>query len=131
MSLHLDWNESFTVGIPSLDAQHRVLFDIANSIPERADEQLAGTCILRLFKYTREHFQAEESEMRKMGYPKLSQHVEIHNQLIDRLSKISAKPPDTDASNIEFKRFVLHWIVDHIMICDKGYHRHALEHPIL
>lgn len=129
MNLRLDWNETFTVGIPSLDAQHRVLFDIANSIPEKVDERLVRTCIVRLFKYTREHFQAEESEMRKMGYPKLNEHAEIHNQLLDQLSETSVKPLDTDAVNIEFKRFVFHWIIDHIMVCDKDYHRYALEHP--
>lgn len=128
MHLQLNWNDSFTVGFPSLDAQHRVMFEIANSIPETLDNRSAKASLLKLFKYTREHFEAEEAQMRKLGYPKLAEHTEIHNQLIDKLNEISAKPFDTDEAMVEFKRFVFHWIVDHIMFCDKEYHRYAVEH---
>lgn len=127
MNLRLDWNNTFSVGYAALDAQHRLLFEIANAIPETVDEQAARTCIVRLFKYTREHFLAEEAEMRKMGYPKVAEHSEIHNTLLNQLCDISIKPLDTDAVNLEFKRFVFHWIVDHILMCDQDYHRFATE----
>lgn len=129
MNLRLDWNPTFSVGFPSLDAQHRVLFDIANSIPEMLDERQARTCIVRLFKYTREHFSAEEAVMREMGYPKIVEHTEIHNQLLNQLSETATSPLDSIESYVAFKRFVFHWIVDHIMICDLDYHRYAQEHP--
>jgi hemerythrin len=127
MTLRLDWNETFSVGNEDLDAQHRILFDIANSIPETVSEHQARTCVVRLFKYTREHFLAEEAVMRKMGYPKLPEHIEIHNRLLDQLSEISVKPLDRDEANLAFKQFVFHWIVDHILMSDKDYHRYSLD----
>lgn len=125
MSLRLDWNETFAVGFDRLDAQHRQLFEIANTIPESVDEHAARTCIVRLFKYTREHFLCEEAEMRKQGYPKLLEHIEIHNRLLEQLSDIALKPLDRDDANLAFKQFVLHWIVDHIMLADKDFGRFA------
>jgi len=128
MNLRLDWNDTFSVGFQNLDAQHRVLFDIINTIPEKMDERQVRTCIVRLFKYTREHFIAEEAVMREMGYPKLAEHTAIHNKLLDQLSETSMKPLDNDAVYVEFKQFAFHWIVDHILVSDKDYHHYAQEH---
>lgn len=127
MNLRLDWNSTFTVGYPALDAQHQVLFDIANGIPETIDERQARTCMVRLFKYTREHFAAEEAVMREMGYPKLIEHTEVHNKLLEQLSETATSPLDTVAAYVEFKQFVFHWIVDHILVRDKDYHRFDQE----
>ncbi len=127
MNLRIDWNETYSIGIPLLDAQHQVLFDIANSIPETVDEKKARTCIVRLFKYAREHFTAEEAEMRKIAYPKLDEHIRIHDALIEKLSDVAISPLDTDEANLVLKRFVLHWIVDHIMIRDKDISRHIAQ----
>lgn len=127
MNLRIDWNETYSIGIPLLDAQHQVLFDIANSIPETVDEKKARTCIVRLFKYAREHFTAEEAEMRKIAYPKLDEHIRIHDALIEKLSDVAISPLDTDEANLVLKRFVLHWIVDHIMMRDKDISRHIAQ----
>jgi hemerythrin len=127
VNLRIDWNETYSIGIPLLDAQHQVLFDIANSIPETVDEKKARTCIVRLFKYAREHFTAEEAEMRKIAYPKLDEHIRIHDALIEKLSDVAISPLDTDEANLALKRFVLHWIVDHIMIRDKDISRHIAQ----
>ena len=127
MNLRIDWNETYSIGIPLLDAQHQVLFDIANSIPETVDEKKARTCIVRLFKYVREHFTAEEEEMRKLGYPKLDEHIRVHDALIEKLSDVAVAPLETDEANLALKRFVLHWIVDHIMIRDKDIARHIAQ----
>lgn len=124
MNLRIDWNETFSIGIPAIDAQHQVLFAIANGIPETVDEKVARTCIVRLFKYAREHFAAEEEEMRKVDYPKLDEHIRIHDALIGKLSEVAVAPLDTDEANLELKKFALHWIVDHIMIRDKDIARH-------
>lgn len=129
MNLRLEWNPTFSVGFPALDAQHRVLFDIANSIPESLDERQARTCMVRLFKYTREHFAAEEAVMREMGYPKLAEHVEIHNKLLDQLSATATSSLDSAAAYVEFKQFVFHWIVDHILVRDMDYHNYEQERP--
>ncbi len=127
MNLRIDWNETYSIGIPELDAQHQLLFNIANSIPETVDEKKARTCIVRLFKYAREHFATEEDEMRRVGYPKLDEHIRIHDALISNLSDVAMAPLDTEEANIAFKKFALHWIVDHIMIRDKDIARHIAQ----
>lgn len=123
MKLRLEWNEKFSVGIPEIDAQHKVLFDIANSIPEEPDERKVRTCIVRIFKYCREHFSFEEETMRKMEYPKdsMDEHARIHEQLIDRLSQVATMPLNTIEANEEFKRFTVMWITEHILGKDQEF----------
>ncbi|MBK9576306.1 MAG: hemerythrin family protein [Fibrobacteres bacterium] len=127
MNIRLDWNETFSIGEPLLDAQHRELFDIANSLPENNDRAQVRACVMRLFRYTREHFAAEEDFMRSVGYPDLQQHTRIHEKLIEQLAVISQEPLGTTAADLSFKKFVLHWLTDHILICDKAVQKFVAE----
>lgn len=123
MNHKIAWNADFSVGIDKLDLQHQTLFDIINGIPEEVNEQRARTTIVRLFKYTHEHFAAEEEEMRRMGYPRLEEHAKIHADLVARLAEVSTMPLSTDQANQEFKSFAIDWIVDHIQTIDMDYAR--------
>lgn len=126
MDIRLEWNDSFTIGEPHLDAQHKELINIANSLPEDDDRVQVRACVMRLFRYAREHFTAEEDFMRRVEYPGLQEHVEIHEALIEQLGAIAREPLGTTAADLAFKRFVLHWLTDHILICDKGIRRFVL-----
>lgn len=123
MNHKIAWNANFSVGIDKLDLQHQTLFDIINGIPEQVNELKTRTAIVRLFKYTREHFSAEEEEMRKMSYPRLEEHIQLHNDLVSRLTEVSTLPLGTDEANIEFKKFAIDWIVEHIQTIDMDYAR--------
>lgn len=129
MDIRLDWNETFSIGEPLLDAQHQELFKIINALPEDGDRAKVRACVLRLFRYTREHFSAEEDYMRSIRYVGIEEHIRIHEDLIEKLSAIAQEPLGATAADLSFKRFVLQWISEHILVCDKAIQKFVERQP--
>ena len=123
MSIKFLWDKRYTVGNPSFDEQHKRIFEIANSLPEVVDEELIKNIIWRLFKHVNEHFATEEMMMKDIGYPRLAEHRQLHDELITKLSDISTQSFGSDQSVFQFKKFIYDWIIEHIMNADNGYFR--------
>ena len=70
MSIIFEWDNSFSVANEEIDQQHKMLFDLANSIGDDLNQQRIKKNIIVLYKYTREHFAAEEQMMQRISYPK-------------------------------------------------------------
>ncbi len=121
MKITCEWNETYAVGNDNIDEQHKKLFALAKSVSDMTDTKQVKSRFMDLFKYTREHFCAEEQMMEHMGYPKLNEHRELHEELITKLSNLSTRSFDTDHFISQFQKFVYDWLVDHIMNHDKEY----------
>ncbi len=80
-----------------------------------------------MYKYTREHFAAEEQMMQRINYPKLEKHKELHKDLITKLNTISAQPFESDESVYDFITFVYDWITHHILNKDMDFMRFAQD----
>jgi hemerythrin len=117
------WDESYLVGDGEIDGQHQYIFQLANSLTEDLDRKQIETAIVVLFKYVRQHFVLEEEMMKRMGYPKVREHIELHNDLIARLGEIALRPFSGGEEMFAFKKFMYDWIVDHISTRDKDYAR--------
>ena len=76
------WDESYTVHVPHLDAQHQKLFDTINKLHTAVTEGAAGSQlrpILRAFvKYSDQHFADEEKLFSESGYPDVDSHRKLH-----------------------------------------------------
>lgn len=127
MSVGFVWNDSYSVGHPDIDGQHKRLFELENGLPESPGDSQLKRAVLDLYKHTREQFKAEEALMRQIGYPKSEDHRGMHGGLIVRLNELSARPFDDDSSVLEFKKFVYSWIIDHNLTHDRDVFRFAQE----
>ena len=127
MSIKLIWNDSCSVGNKKLDNQHKRMFDLANSLPEHLGQQLIDRIIMDLYKHTNEHFTLEEQMMQEIGYPKIDEHKELHNDLITKLNNISTQSFNDDQSVFDFKKFIYYWVIDHIINNDRDYFRFARQ----
>ena len=125
MSIRFEWEDSFSVANEEIDQQHKMLFDLANSIGDDLNQQRAKKIIMDLYKYTREHFAAEEQMMQRISYPKFEEHKELHTDLITKLNTISAQPFDNEESVSDFITFVYDWLTHHILNKDMDYMRFA------
>ncbi|MBU8848050.1 MAG: bacteriohemerythrin [Desulfobacterales bacterium] len=115
-----EWDDSFSVANEEIDQQHKMLFDLANSIGDDLNQQRIKKNIMDLYKYTREHFAAEEQMMQRISYPKFEEHKELHEDLITKLNTISAQPFEDDES-------VYDWLTHHILNKDMDYMRFAQD----
>ena len=119
--LNIEWSEKYSVGNSEIDNQHRELFELVNSIPEVVDDTDIVELIMKLYKYTRDHFAAEEDFMREIEYPNLDNHIELHNSLLEQLNDVSTQDFDTDEAIYSVKEFAFNWLSDHILKEDIQY----------
>jgi hemerythrin len=127
MSIKFEWDNSFSVANEEIDNQHKMLFDLANSIGDDLNQQRIKKIIMDLYKYTREHFAAEEQMMKRISYPKFEEHKELHKDLITKLNTISAQPFEDDESVYDFITFMYDWLTHHILNKDMDFMRFAQD----
>ena len=87
--LRLIWREAYESGNPTIDAEHRELFRLANTMidlalrPE-ADATASAEALDGLIAHVKDHFADEESILARCGYRDLAQHRRAHEGLLRR-----------------------------------------------
>ena len=121
MGIRFVWDQGYTVGNPAIDEQHKNMFVLANSLPEKMEAAEVKRVIMDLYKHSRQHFRDAVQMMKEIDYPKLKEHCELHEKLITQLNEISSRSFESDEEVVKFKRFVYDWVLDHILNHDKDY----------
>ncbi|MBK9443171.1 MAG: hemerythrin family protein [Comamonadaceae bacterium] len=83
------WSDSCKLGDPEVDQQHQYLIELTNEFIAADSLREMRSLIMLLYKHTREHFEKEEELMRRVDFPELAHHQELHNRLLSRLSELS------------------------------------------
>jgi hemerythrin len=118
MSL-LAWNESYSVGVASIDDEHRELFDavrnLESAIVRNAEAAETGPLLLKLAEATARHFQDEEAIMRKAKYPGMALHVANHERLVEKIDAFAVRHSRGGAPlNQHALNFLHDWLLHHI-----------------
>jgi hemerythrin-like metal-binding protein len=121
------WSERFATSIPTVDDQHKVLFQIVNEFQEgllagKAKEQLALT-LNSLVDYTVKHFKTEEDFMKLHAFDGLPAHLAEHHLLLEEVGNFKEKWTANPASvrPMEVARFLGDWLTHHIQQMDFQY----------
>ena len=122
---HYLWNDSYLIGVESVDEQHKQLFATVNGLID-AMERGAGREELKktldfLIGYTVNHFNEEEEIQRKYGYPNYNHHHKIHElfkQTAVELAEEAVKTENIGTLIKEVKRKIGDWLVTHVTVED-------------
>lgn len=125
MSL-LPWQDSYAVGVPAIDADHRLLFSLVNQLYDAREEgqarEVVASVLQVLVEYTIGHFNREERLMRLVHYPELEKHCQQHRELAVQVRRFQA---DYDggrhAAVDELVTFLKGWLTGHILGVDTRY----------
>ncbi len=122
----LTWDESYSVGVSTLDNQHSVLFNLINELHAAMmhgnSRTLTGTTLRRLLNYTRGHFSAEEAMMASLQYPGLEKHRQTHRKLTKHVEEFEARFERGEGPvNSQLLSFLRDWVTDHVLRSDKEY----------
>jgi len=126
-----EWNQKYSVGIASIDAQHQNLFATAHELHAamsagQGKAHLAGI-LERLVRYTSLHFEHEERLMRQHKYPALAKHLEEHAILT---RSVLAFQRDFQSGRVTITVQILHflrdWLEHHIQGSDFAYAPHLM-----
>lgn len=129
MSL-IEWKEEFSVGVASVDLEHRELIEMINDLHaltgRGADHDRVISALGDIYAQISAHFALEEKYMRDTRYDSLASHKEDHEALLDELRDIMDRVED-DGSYEEkrLSRELGRWFSDHFRTHDARLHRHG------
>ena len=122
----ISWTDDLSVGIASIDGQHKVLVNLINELnsamrQRKSDDVLVGV-LGKLKQYTVKHFAAEEEFFDRFGYPDAPSHKKAHHELVEQVLAFEQELKSGRAKvTMEIMRFLKDWLVGHIMGTDKLY----------
>lgn len=121
-----DWNDRYSVGIMSIDNQHKKLFELISDfykmlrqkeIPRAMADILDG-----LMEYTMIHFSTEESYFKKYQYPLFAKHAAQHAFFIEKLNEFRSRfQAEELVLPIEIATFMKDWLSGHVLGEDQRY----------
>ena len=124
-STRLEWQDSYTIGDPAIDEQHRELFKRAAYLLAATSHEGQVISAMRLFQYMRTHLSHEEELMRHLQYPDFETHTQEHHELIARLNTISLKIANENLVKADLEEFLGDWFLKHMETADTELARFA------
>lgn len=131
---HLEWKEEFRVGIDSIDAAHKRLFDKTNefiSVSLESDSQAIRDVLSQLANSHIESIQEEENLMRTYAYPFLETHLIEHKRFVENCLALKEEifEENCDIPFISFRTQLLlfDWFTGHIAKSDRHAGKHLLK----
>lgn len=122
----VEWKESYSVGIESIDNDHKKLLGLINQLQSAAhyhtDSELVDETLKQLLEYTEYHFSREEEMMKKCEYPEYEQHKQQHAEMISQVYNfVDQYRNDGTRSIEEVAIYLKNWLVNHINGTDQKY----------
>ena len=120
------WDEKYSVGIQSIDDQHKEIFRILDQLFQDLKSGKAQQLILRTINeleiYAASHFHKEEYFFREFNFEDSEEHIKEHQQFTKKIAVLKA---DAKAGKMvpsfELLHFLKIWINHHILEVDMQY----------
>ena len=126
--LRLYWLEAYECGEPTIDAEHRELFDLGNALMAAAIEQSSEPTLWRvtldsMLAHLAKHFQEEEVLLSQHGYDRLAEHQRVHADLLERAAQLRVAVEDGEATLGHLVNFLVNDVITlHILKIDRDFH---------
>ncbi len=128
------WDEGMSVGIESLDNDHKKIIAIIDEISRATDngstEEILDNIFNELELYVASHFAREEAIMDEMGYEQSAPHKKLHQQFSDKIPELKALLFRSESRDVieRINQFLHNWIIHHILVEDMAYVQTAYNH---
>ncbi len=120
-----NWDSSFSVNIPSIDAQHKKLVDIVNdlhaALQNGNSDEVLNEIFDELISYTHEHFAYEEKLFDKFRYADSVTHKRKHKFIFDEVNRLKTEGSKRTIVSLELMTFLRKWLTKHIKLTDMEY----------
>ncbi len=129
------WDNTFSVGIESIDSQHKKLIDIFNelnaALQDGSSFDKMDVIFGKIVEYTVKHFAYEEELFDKYNYPDTENHKRKHQYIIDEIEAMQKKDPNKSIVSLELVTFLRKWLQKHILRTDKAYSAFLVEKGVV
>ncbi|MCB9060447.1 MAG: hemerythrin family protein [Halobacteriovoraceae bacterium] len=130
------WNEKFSVGIKSIDNQHKKIINYINKLSalkkKKYHEESVLEILTELRKYIKSHFAHEEKLFHVNGYPETFEHSNAHKKFSEYINNFYEEVISKKAVDIEkMESYLVSWFMEHILVEDKKYEEFFKEHNVI
>jgi len=120
------WNQTYELGIQTIDEQHKKWLGIMNKLYNSFVKKEASDKVLSIIKemedYTIYHFSSEERFFKQFGFIQESAHLKLHNDFKLELKKLKTEYEKSPLSlTYKLMTFMQNWLRAHILEADKQY----------
>ncbi len=131
----VEWKDDYSVGIDSIDQQHKKLLHLINQLQTAVDystgEQFEREALDELVDYTKTHFTYEEGLMKDNDYPDFEQHKLQHEKMFKKVEEVLAVyEQDQDTAMSNAAEFLKDWLINHINGTDKEYSSYLIDRGV-
>lgn len=133
--LPIEWSPALSVGMDSIDGQHRVLVayinQLSNAIARGQSASVLGQVLSGLEGYTKIHFRHEERLFKMHGWEEGPEHSETHRAFERQIADFQQRFASGDASlATAVMKFMIQWLAEHILLDDMAYGPFLREHGV-
>jgi diguanylate cyclase (GGDEF)-like protein/hemerythrin-like metal-binding protein len=124
----LTWQEGYECGEPTIDRQHRELFELGNaliaaSIAKDANLDSINSALDQLLAHVVQHFADEEALLAQHGYERLVSHQQAHAHLLGRAAELKASAEAGKATLGDIVNFLANDVVTrHLFLADRDFY---------
>jgi hemerythrin len=120
------WQNSYSVGIPLIDEQHKELIRLTNLLYESCMQGRASssatflTTVRGAVEYIGYHFSTEEKVMTRVNYPGYKAHKQQHTDFVKEvLHEVDNFTNGKPFSPNNFVHYLKDWVLTHIAVTDR------------
>ena len=129
---YLQWKDEYSVGIESIDQQHKKLINLINqlqtAVKYSTGEEFEREALNELVDYTKTHFSYEEGVLEQNAYPDFEAHKAQHEKMISKVEEVLAEyEKDSDTAMTNALNFLSEWLINHINGTDKQYSHFLID----
>ena len=122
----IEWQDSYSVGIDEMDADHKRLIDIIKRIDEAEKSGRSVQWVLEeLRNYAEYHFRAEEERMIAADYPGIDEQKQEHKAFVEWLASVERTYNLTPEAHFYIAEtvndYLSDWLTHHILLIDMQY----------
>jgi len=122
------WSKTFSVGIRSMDNQHKELLNLVNDMynhvigDEKEENAYFKKVVKKTVSYIKTHFADEEKILKSIKFHGYFDHKRAHDSFILKVVDNVRDYENGKRVNLtSFTHFLREWILTHIAIMDKQY----------
>lgn len=119
----LYWKDDYSTGVPTIDEQHKVLFNNLNKFQEITKRGEGAAVVAKMFtfleNYAQKHFAFEEKWMAKVQSPVAEQNKVAHQRFIQAFLSLKQRFEEEGADEdllVKIHTTLETWLLNHI--CD-------------
>lgn len=127
----VDWTAHHALGLDEIDAQHRLLFELANDLWHQLVRRSARNEVLAtltmLERSALSHFATEETFMRVTAYAQAAAHMAEHQAFVERVAQEKSRLAAGHPLSLDLLSFLKQWLNEHIQVADVDFARMAQQ----